>query len=285
MSIKNFGLLLVLSFLWGGSFYFIEKALVYFSYEQIVFFRVFFAALTMLFILMVKRVKFDFSIKLWLTFLVMGILNNVIPFLAFAYAQEGITASTASIFNSTTPIFAVLFAQFLTKDEKLTKLKLLGILIGFIGIIILIYPKESLSIDEHVLFAIIAPISYAFAGIFGKILKGKDPLFSAFGMLTCSTLIMYSVFHVSVNASSIDGFNQISNLLLLAIFSTAIAYMIFFRLLSSVGAVKVLLVTFLIPISASFLGVVLLGDVFTTNMYIGTASVFIALFLIIKDKK
>src|SRR5660398_136265 len=104
-------------------------------------------------------------------------------------------------------------------------------------------------------------------------------------MLTCSTLIMYSIFHKSVNASSIDGFNQISDLLLLAVFSTAIAYMIFFRLLSSVGAIKVLLVTFLIPISASFLGVVLLGDVFTTNMYIGTASVFIALFLIMKDKK
>lgn len=285
MSVKNFGLLFLLSFLWGGSFYFIEKALLYFSFEQIVFFRVFFAALTMLFIVLVKRVKFDFSVKLWLTFLVMGILNNVIPFLAFTYAQEGITASAASIFNATTPIFAALFAHFLTKDEKLTKLKLLGILIGFVGIVILIFPHESLSIDEHVLFAIIAPISYAFAGIFGKILKGKDPLFSSFGMLTCSSLIMYLVFYKSVNASRIDGFYQISDLLLLAIFSTAIAYMIFFRLLSSVGAVKVLLVTFLIPISASFFGVVLLGEVFTTNMYIGTLSVFLALFLIMKDKK
>jgi drug/metabolite transporter (DMT)-like permease len=284
MSLVNFGLLFFLSLLWGGSFYFVEKALIYFSYEQVVFFRVFFAAVTMLLFLLIKRVKFDFSLKLWLSFLVMGIFNNVIPFLAFTYAQEGITASAASIFNATTPIFTAFFAHFYTKDEKLTKLKLFGISIGFLGIVVLVDPSASMSIDTHILFALIAPISYAFAGIFGKILKGKNPLFSSFGMLTCSSLIMYVVFYKSVNAARIEEFYQISDLLLLAIFSTAIAYIIFFRLLSIVGALKVLLVTFLIPISASFLGVVLLGEVFTTNMYIGAGVVFIALFLIIKEK-
>jgi drug/metabolite transporter (DMT)-like permease len=284
MSLVNFGLLFFLSLLWGGSFYFVEKALIYFSYEQIVFFRVFFAAVTMLLFLLIKRVKFDFSLKLWLSFLVMGIFNNVIPFLAFTYAQEGIAASAASIFNATTPIFTAFFAHFYTKDEKLTKLKLFGISIGFLGIVVLVDPSASMSIDTHILFALIAPISYAFAGIFGKILKGENPLFSSFGMLTCSSFVMYVVFYKSVNASHIESFYQISDLLLLAIFSTAIAYIIFFRLLWTVGAVKVLLVTFLIPISASFLGVVLLGEVFTTNMYIGSGVVFIALFLIIKEK-
>lgn len=285
MSIVNFGLLFILSILWGGSFYFIEKALLYFSFEQVVFYRVFFAALTMFLFVIIKRIKFDFSIKLWLTFLVMGILNNVIPFLAFTYAQEGITASSASIFNATTPIFAALVAHLVTKDEKLTKIKSSGIMIGFIGIIVLIFPEEGFSIDKYVLFAIIAPISYAFAGVFGKLLKGTNPLYSAFGMLSCSSLIMYGVFYKSIQAANIDSYYQINDLLLLAIFSTAIAYIIFFRLLAIVGAVKVLLVTFLIPISASLLGVFLLDEVFTINMYIGAIFVFIALFLIIKDKK
>lgn len=285
MSTLNFGLLVLLSLLWGGSFYFIEKALIYFTFEQIVFFRVFFAALTMFLFLMIRKVKFDFSIKLWLTFLVMGILNNVIPFLAFTYAQEGITASAASIFNATTPIFAALFAHLLTKDEKLTKLKSLGITIGFTGIIVLVLPLESIGTDKYVFFAILAPVSYAFAGIFGKVLKGKNPLFCAFGMLTCSSIVMYVVFYKTIHDSNIEGFYQFTDLLLLAIFSTAVAYMIFFKLLSEIGAVKVLLVTFLIPISASALGVLLLDEVFTTNMYIGSCFVFAALFLIMKDKK
>lgn len=215
----------------------------------------------------------------------MGILNNVIPFLSFTYAQEGITASSASIFNATTPIFAAVIAHLLTKDEKLTKIKSLGVFLGFIGIVILVFPKEGLSLDKYVIFALIAPLSYAFAGIFGKLLKGVNPLFSAFGMLSCSSLIMYMVFYKSILESNIDSYYQINDLLLLAVFSTAIAYIIFFRLLSIVGAVKVLLVTFLIPVSASLLGVFLLNEVFTVNMYIGAGFVFIALFLIIKDKK
>lgn len=285
MSIINFGLLFLLSVLWGGSFYFVEKALVYFSFEQVVFFRVFFAALTMLIVLIVKRVKFDFSLKLWLLFVVMGLINNVIPFLAFTHAQEGITASAASIFNATTPIFTALFAHLFTKDEKLTKLKSLGILIGFIGIIILVMPKNGVSLDTYVLFALIAPISYSFAGIIGKLLKGVNPLFSAFGMLSCSSLIMYLVFYRSIQNTSLHYFYQMNDILLLAVFSTAFAYVIYFKLLSAIGAVKLLLVTFLIPISASTLGVFLLNEVFTTNMYIGASSIFASLFLIIKDKK
>lgn len=284
MSIVNFGFLFVLSFLWGGAFYLIEKSLVYFTFEQIVFFRVFIAALTMFLFLNIKKIKFDFSIKLWLSFLVMGIFSNVVPFLSFTYAQEGITASAASIFNATAPIFTALIAHLLTKDEKLSKLKFLGILIGFIGIVILVFPQEGFNINTYVIFALIAPLSYAFAGVFGKVLKGVNPIFSAFGMLSCSSIIMYIVFFETINKSNISSFFQAGDLLLLGIFSTGVAYIIFFRLLSEIGAVKVLLVTFLIPITASLLGVFLLNEVITINMYLGAGFVFGALFLILKDK-
>lgn len=285
MELKNFNLLLILSLLWGGSFYFIAKALLFLSYEQIVFFRVFFAALTLFGFLLLKRVKFDFDWKLWLSFLVMGILNNVIPFLAFTYAQNGITASMASLFNATTPIFVASFAHLLTKDEKLSKLKILGITIGFLGIVFLLNPHDKMVVDSYKLIALIAPISYAFAGIFGKILKGKDPIFSAFGMLTCSSLIMYLFFHTTIHTVNIEQFEHLKHVVFLAIFSTAIAYILYFKLLARVGATKLLLVTFLIPISASILGVLLLNEAFTPTMYLGMMTIFIALFLIIKDKK
>lgn len=285
MELRHFNLLLILSFLWGGSFYFIEKSLLFFSFEQIVFFRVFFAALTLYLFLILKKVRFDFSWKLWLSFLVMGILNNVIPFLAFAYAQKGITASLASLFNATTPIFVAALAHLFTKDEKLTKLKVVAITIGFLGIVFLLNPQEEMSLDSYKLIALIAPISYAIAGIFGKILKTHDPIFSAFGMLTCSSVVMYLFFHQNIHAVGINSFENMSDIVYLAIFSTAIAYIIFFKLLATLGATKVLLVTFLIPISASLLGVLLLDESFTSNMYLGMLTVFGALFLIIKDKK
>ena len=285
MSILNFGLLFLLSVLWGGSFYFVEKSLVYFSFEQVVFFRVFFAAIAIFLFLFIKKIKWNFSLKLWLAFFLMGVLNNVIPFLAFTYAQEYITASSASIFNATTPIFTAFFAHLLTKDERLSKNKTIGILIGFVGIVVLVFPGASLSIELPVIFALVGPISYAFAGIFGKILKGTDPLYSVFGMLTCSSIVMYTIFNDSISFSQMNSFIEISDLLMLAILSTTIAYIIYFRLLFEIGAVKLLLVTFLIPISASLLGVFLLNEVFTTNMYIGSIFVFVALFLIISEKK
>ena len=103
MSFNNWILLIALSIVWGGSFYFVEKALVYFTYEQVVFFRVFFAALFIFIVLLIKRIKIIFDLKLWAMFFIMGVLNNVIPFLGITYAQESITASLASLFNATTP--------------------------------------------------------------------------------------------------------------------------------------------------------------------------------------
>ena len=168
MSFNNWLLLITLSIVWGGSFYFIEKALIYFSFEQVVFFRVFFAALFILLVLFIKKIKIIFDIKLWFMFLVMGLLNNVIPFLAITYAQETITASLASLFNATTPIFTALLAHLLTKDEKLSLVKSSGILIGFVGMIVLLLPKGFGNFELAGVFAILGAISYAFAGVFGK---------------------------------------------------------------------------------------------------------------------
>lgn len=282
MSLNNWILLLVLSIVWGGSFYFIEKSLVYFTFEQIVFFRVFFASLFILIILFIKKIKIIFDLKLWIMFFIMGSLNNVIPFLGITYAQESITASLASLFNATTPIFTALLAHLLTKDEKLSLGKTIGILIGFIGMIILLLPQGLGNFELAGAFAIIAAISYAFAGVFGKRLKECNPILNVFGMLSASSIIMYLIFFPSINTLEIKSFYEFKDLILLAIVSTSIAYIIYFRLLFSVGAVKLLLVTYLIPISASLLGIFLLDEEFTYNMIIGSGIIFVSLYLINK---
>ena len=285
MSVNNWILLIVLSIVWGGSFYFIEKSLVYFTYEQVVFFRVFFAALFIFAVLLIKMIKIIFDAKLWGMFFIMGSLNNVIPFLAITYAQESITASLASLFNATTPIFTAILAHFLTKDEKLSTLKVIGILTGFIGMIILLLPKGFGNFELAGVFAIMGAISYAFAGVFGKKLKEYDPILNVFGMLSASSIIMYFIFFPSINGLEVKSFYEFTDLILLAIVSTSIAYIIYFRLLFSVGAVKLLLVTYLIPVTASILGIFLLNEEFTVNMVIGTGVIFISLWLINKDKK
>lgn len=285
MSLKNCFLLILLSILWGGSFYFIEKALLFFSFEQVVFFRVFFAALFIFAVLFIQKIKIIFEPKLWAMFLVMGVLNNVVPFLAITHAQESITASLASLFNATTPIFTALLAHFLTKDEKLTSLKLIGILVGFAGMIILLLPKGLGKFEFAGVIALLGAISYAFAGIFGKRLKEYNPILNVFGMLSSSSIVMYILFFNSINSTTISSFYQGYDLLLLAIVSTAIAYIIFFRLLFQIGALKLMLVTYLIPISASFLGIFLLDEKFTSSMIFGTGVIFVSLWLINKEKK
>lgn len=285
MSLLNWVLLVALSIVWGGSFYFIEKALVYFSFEQVVFFRVFFAAIFILFVLFVKKIKIVFNLKLWLMFLVMGCLNNVIPFLAITYAQESITASLASLFNATTPIFTAILAHFLTQDEKLSSLKIVGILIGFIGMVILLLPKGFGNFEIAGIFALLGALSYAFAGVFGKKLKKYDPILNVFGMLSASSLVMYMLFFASIHSIETTSFYEFIDLILLAIFSTSIAYIIYFKLLFSVGAVKLLLVTYLIPISASLLGIFLLGEEFTLYMIFGAGTIFISLWLINKRQE
>ncbi len=282
MSLNNWILLITLSLVWGGSFYFVEKALVYFTFEQVVFFRVFFASLFILIVLFIKKIKIIFDLKLWGMFFIMGALNNVIPFLGITYAQESITASLASLFNATTPIFTALLAHLLTKDEKISRLKAIGILVGFVGMIILLLPKGFGNFELAGAFAIIAAISYAFAGVFGKKLKDYNPILNVFGMLSASSVMMYIMFFPSINSLEVNSFYEFKDLILLAVVSTSIAYIIYFRLLFSVGAVKLLLVTYLIPISASILGIFLLDEEFTINMIFGTGVIFVSLWLINK---
>lgn len=282
MSLNNWILLIILSLVWGGSFYFVEKALVYFTFEQVVFFRVFFAALFILLVLFIKKIKIIFDLKLWAMFFIMGALNNVIPFLGITYAQESITASLASLFNATTPIFTALLAHLLTKDEKISRLKAIGILVGFIGMIILLVPEGFGNFELAGVFAIIAAISYAFAGVFGKKLKDYNPILNVFGMLSASSVMMYIMFISSINSLEVNSFYEFKDLILLAIVSTSIAYIIYFRLLFSIGAVKLLLVTYLIPISASILGIFLIDEEFTINMIFGTGVIFVSLWLINK---
>ena len=267
-------LLIILSILWGGSFFFSKVALNELPPFTVVFARVFLAAMAMNIVLLAKGQRLPGSIKLWGTFLIMGLLNNLIPFSLIFWAQTEITSSLASILNGTTPIWTVLLAHFLTKDEKLSINKFTGIIIGFTGVIVMIGVEVLSGIGLNVLAqlaVVMATLSYAFAGIFGKRFGNIPPMIIATGQITSTTIIMLPVvlWFDKPWLLSTPSINTIGALLGLSFLSTSVAYVIYFKLLFRAGATNLLLVTFLIPVSASILGITILDEVLKLQHYIG----------------
>ncbi len=284
MKPSEWAMLVLLSIFWGGSFFFTEIALRGFEPFAIVFLRVVLAASILVGVVYLSGQRMPSSLRVWGAYLVMGALNNAIPFSLIVWGQIHIDSGVASILNATTPIFTVLLAHFLTSDERLTIRKLLGVIIGFFGVYVMMQPelKDGFSWRGLGLIAVLgAAISYSFAGIFGKRFKQTTPLVNSAGMLTCSSFIMLPLVLITgAFNSSQPSVANITAIFGLATVSTVVAYLLYFRILSSAGATNVLLVTFLIPVSALLLGVGVLDEVIHVMEYAGMGCIFIGLIVI-----
>ena len=278
----QWGLLITLSLLWGGSFFFAEVALPGFPPLTLVVGRVGLAAVALWFVLLLSGQGFPRGFRLWGAFLVMGALNNALPFSLIFWGQTQIASGLAAILNATTPIFTVILAHFLTADERMTPGKLAGVIAGFIGIIIMIGPETLGGLGKAVLaqFAVLAAaISYGFAGIFGRRFKALTPATAAAGQLSGSTLFMLPIalLHDRPWALPAPPTECWLALFGLAFLSTALAYVVYFRILRTSGATNLLLVTFLIPISAILLGVGILGENIEPTQIAGMAMIALGL--------
>ena len=284
MGPAEWAMLLVLSVLWGGSFFFIGVAVKELPPLTIMMLRVGCAALTLNLVVLFMGQSMPRDPKVWLAFFGMGLLNNVIPQTLIVWGQTQIPSGLASILNATTPLFTVLVAHIFTSDEKMTGNKLVGVIIGFIGVAIMIGPEALGGLGSNVWaqFAVLlASAFYGISGVFGRRFKkmGVQPMVTATGQLTASTLMLAPlallVDHPWMLAQpSLAAWSAIAGLALL---STALAYLLFFRLLASSGATNLLLVTFLIPISAVFLGSLFLGEHLEAKHFIGMACIALGL--------
>lgn len=284
MSLQNWILLIILSLLWGGSFFFVEVALADIPPFTLVFLRVALAAVALLAYLKLRGESIPLNLPLWSAFFVMGLLNNVFPFGMIVWGQTHITGSVASILNATTPIFTVLAAHWLTTDEKLTLNKLLGVIIGFAGVVVMMMPTldQGVSLKSYGQLAVLgAALSYAFAGVWGKRFKSTPPLVNAAGMLICATFIMLPALFFLENPFALSpSFASWLAVGAIALLSTASAYILYFRILASAGATNLLLVTFLIPLSSMLLGMGILEERVETLGFYGMAVIFAGLILI-----
>ena len=284
MTPLDWTLLLTLSILWGGSFFFVGvavKALPPFTH---VLLRVAIAAAALHLVLRVMRTTTPWDSKTWLAFFGMGLLNNAIPFSLIVWGQTQIASGLASILNATTPLFTVLVAHVLTADERLSKGRIVGVLLGLAGVVALIGPQALVGLGQDVLaqLAILgAALSYALASIFGRRFKrmGVPPLATATGQVTASSVLLLPVALIvdrpwTLPSPALPVWAAIIGLALLA---TALAYILFFRILASAGAVNLMLVTFLIPVSAILLGSAFLGESLAPMDFIGMALIGLGL--------
>ena len=260
-------LLVALSLLWGSSFLFTEIAIADVPPLTVVLGRVGFAALALLVTLRAAGSRLPIEPRVWFAFLAMGALNNLIPFSLIFWGQTRIASGLASILNATTPLWTVLLANFLTRDEKLTANRLAGVVAGLIGVAVMIGPAalDGFGLDVIAQLAIFAAaVSYALASIFGRRFRtmGLPPLATAAGQVTASTLMMLPIVLVidrpwQLAAPTLTSWAAI---LALALLCTALAYVLYFRILATAGATSLMLVTLLIPVSAILLGVIVLDE-------------------------
>jgi drug/metabolite transporter (DMT)-like permease len=270
---QDWGMLILLSVLWGGAYFFAGVAVKELPPLTVVLARVSLAAIALLPVFWYFGHALPRSLSCWLPFLGMGLLNNVLPFGFIFAGQTQITVGLSSIINAITPLFTVVvMASF--QEERLTACRIIGVVLGVAGVAVLrgfdgpVDSTQTLGIA----LCLAAALSYGFAALWGrKFLAGVPPVKSATCQLICSSLIMIVVVSVIDQPWTLAAPSQgtIFALVMLAVFGTALAYIVFFQILVRSGASNVMLVTLLIPVTALFLGNVFLGEPIQSKEIIG----------------
>lgn len=282
MSGRDWTTLMVLSVLWGGSFFFLAVALKELPPITIMLLRVALGALPLLVFLRLRGEALPTSASIWGMFVILSLLNNALPFVLYAFAQLRIASGLASILNATTPLWGVLIAHLFTRDERATPAKIVGVLLGFGGVAVMIGTGAHLGGEAiAILMCLGATLSYAFAAVYARRFRplGIPPLTVATGQLIGASVLLlpfslvlerpWTIIPPSlVTWAAIAGF---------ALICTSFAYWLYFRLLASAGATNALLVTFLIPVTAILLGALILGEALEPRHYVGMALIALGL--------
>ncbi len=273
----DLALLLALATLWGASYTLIKIGVVTIPPITFIAARTLIAGGILFAILHLRGLRLPSDWATWKRFMFQACINSVIPFTMIAWAEQSVDAGLATILNSTSPIFTFLLTVFLTQHEPATGRKLFGVAAGIIGIL-LIVGLEALNGLGHDLLAqlaiVLATVSYAFAAIFGRGFNGLDPMMPAAGSLICGAAILLPLsLAVDQPWTLAPSADSIWALIGLSVFSTALAFVIYFRLLASLGSVGTTAQAYLrVPIGVG-IAILFLGETPTSTMLAGLVCV------------
>jgi drug/metabolite transporter (DMT)-like permease len=275
MPAADWGVIALLSLLWGGAFFMIELGLRGFPPMTLVFLRMALAVPPMLLILRIMGQQLPADGKSWRQLLVLGAINCALPFILFFWGQTRIESGLASILNATTPLWGVVTAHFLTRDEKATPTRIVGVLLGLAGIIVMVGPDALGGISGSVLAqlaCLAATLLYALAAVYGRTLSQSTmtPMVIATGQVITAAVVMLPVALLIDRPWALPaaGWDAWAGAIGLAIPSTAIAYFFYFRLIDRAGA------------SNAILGVLFLGETVEPKEMAGAALIALGLLAI-----
>lgn len=281
-------MLLTLALLWGGSFFFIGVAIRELPPFTLVLLRLGLAALVLHAVVRLTGIPLPGDGRTWLRFLPLGFVMCALPFCLISWGQTRISSGLASILNATTPLFTLVLAHFLTTDERLTRERVVAVSLGIAGIAVMIGADALRHGSGEVIaqFAVLgAALSYGIAGVTGRRVQhgaGMNPLAMATVSLTCAALLVLPLALVVDRPWTLPlpAPGALAAVFCVAVISTALAYILYFRLLATAGAVNLTLVTFLVPVTSILLGSLFLGERLAANHVAGMALIATGLLII-----
>jgi drug/metabolite transporter (DMT)-like permease len=276
---REFALLLLLATLWGGSYTFIKLGVATIPPITLIAARTLIAGVLLLVIMQARGLRLPREFAIWRRFLLQAFLNSVIPWTLIAWGERSLDAGLATILNSTSPMFTFFLTLAITRHETLSLRKLFGVLIGMAGICLIVGMQALSGLGEQLaaeIAVVVATICYAGAAIFSRGFKGLDPMAPAAGSLLSGAAVLIPVSLVVDRPWTLaPSMSSMLALIGLAVFSTAFAFVIYFRLIQTLGSVSTTAQSYLrVPIGVA-LGVLFLGESLTETAWIGLGCVFI----------
>ena len=287
-SLKDFFLLIVLAAIWGSAFFNIKIASDTYTPMAIAFGRIFFAALVMVLYCWMKGIKIDAFGEHWKMYASIGLVNLILPFFFISFGIVKVQSNMAAILMSTAPIFATILGQLFIQDEKINFLKLLGIVIGFLGIVYLF--SDDLLINQsnflYALIIILGPFCYTLGGLFSLKLKHVKNETLTSSILVWAVIMLLPVLFIVENPTELrPSWSSTISLFYLGVVATAIAWLMRFYILKNNGLVFQSQVAYIIPIFGLIFGFLFLNEHITHKIIVALFSLLISTYLIEISKK
>ncbi|MBN8992855.1 MAG: EamA family transporter [Rhizobiales bacterium] len=276
---SELGLLLLLATAWGASYTSLKVAVATIPPVTLIAGRTLIAGLLLVVIMRWRGVKMPLDAANWRRFVFQACLNSVIPWVMVAWGAQALDAGVATILNSTAPIFTFFLTFAVTRHEPVTSRKLIGVIAGMTGICLIVGVQALGGLGQQLFAQIVcvaAAVCYAGAAIFGRNFKGLEPMAPAAGSLLCGAAILIPLsLAVDRPWTLAPSLHSLLALLAIAIFSTALAFVIYFRLIQTLGSVGATAQAYLrVPIGVAF-GVIFLGEHPSPTVWIGLACVVV----------
>src|SRR6266508_4405604 len=271
MQLRNLGVLLLLGAVWGASFLFIKLGVQAMAPEVLVALRLSIASIVLIGVLYARGLRLPASLRVWGDFLFLGVVGLIFPYLLITWSEQSIPSGMAAILNATTPLFSVLLTYIWTREEQLSGLRLLGVAIGFVGVVIAVGIADldlSRADTRAQLAVLLAAACYGVAGIYGRrAFRDMPALVPATGQMLAGAIIITPL------ALALRG------VVALAVFGTAFAYILLYWLMARMGATRTSMVTYLLPPFALVYGALFLHEVIELNALLGLGLVVFGILL------